>query len=97
MTEQETKSAAQVMLAYAEGKQIECRYRHSSTAKWGPFVGSIVWDWGQYEFRLAPEPVEVEVWCHKDGNVATSDMIPQIRPQDYGWTLRRATIHPETK
>lgn len=61
MTEQETKQAAQVMIDYAEGKQIECRYRHSATAKWGPFVGSIVWDWGQYEFRLVTEPMEVEV------------------------------------
>lgn len=98
MNVEETKAAAAVMIAYAEGKPIECRYKHSGTAMWGPFVGSIVWDWGQYEYRIAPKPVEVEVWVHPDGSVESKQTChdPEYF-HNLGCTLRRATIHPETK
>lgn len=98
MTPEETKAAAAVMIAWAEGKKIEyqvrCGARGWESLKLDETDG-IDWDWETFEFRIATEPVEIEVWVHEDGSVATSDMIPQNRPQDYGWTLRRATIHPE--
>ncbi len=44
-----------------------------------------------------PEPMEVEVWVHgPSGRVRTKEeLLPGQIPADYGWTLRRATIHPE--
>lgn len=98
MNAEETKAAAAVMMAWAEGKPIECRYRHSRNARWGPFVGTIVWDWGQYEFRLLQEPVDVEVWVHPDGRIRNRKYWPDSETANYeGFTLRRATIHPESE
>ena len=96
MKAEETKQAAAVMIA-SETKNIQQRYRHGKSDECWVDCPEPDWDWDMFEFRIAPEPIEVEVWARQDGSVATSDMIPHNRPQDYGWTLRRATIHPETK
>lgn len=93
MTPEETKQAAAVMIAWADGKKIQSL--DDDTGEYRDVTGPI-WDWcdNPNSYRIAPEPMEVEVWARQNGSVATSDMIPQNRPQDYGWTLRRATIHP---
>jgi hypothetical protein len=43
----------------------------------------------------APEPLEVKVWVHENGNLLMNPFcFPNVMPQ-MGYKLRRATIHPE--
>lgn len=60
MTPTQLKEAAQVMLAAAEGKQVQ--YMPRSTGQWVPTGwaenDSPSWDWHLYEYRIKPEPRE---------------------------------------
>jgi hypothetical protein len=46
------------------------------------------------EQQKAPEPMEVEVWVHEGGSIRQRSFYTYSTPEP-GWTLRRATIHPE--
>lgn len=97
MTQEETKAAAAVMLA-SETKNIQQRFRYGkSEADWLD-VNEPEWDWDSYDYRIAPEPVEVEVWVHPDGRIRNRKYWPDSETANYeGFTLRRATIHPESE
>lgn len=97
MNAEETKQAAAVMIA-SETKNIEQRYRHGKSDDGWVDCPEPDWDWDSFEFRIAPESIEVEVWVHPDGRIRERKYWPDIAGGEYqGWTLRRATIHPETK
>ena len=83
------------MAAYAEGKPIEIK--KPDREDWIPILFPS-WDWINHVYRIAPEPIEVEVWVHPDGSIY-SKIAPHSPPvmKGKGFTLRRATIHPETK
>lgn len=53
---EETKKAAEVMLAYASDKSIEVRSTKHANSVWYPLVGSPSWDWTNYEYRVKREP-----------------------------------------
>lgn len=68
MTPTQLKEAAQVMLAAAEGKQVQ--YMPRSTGQWVP-VGwaenrSPSWDWHTHDYRIKPEPREWWMRQHRD-------------------------------
>lgn len=97
MNAEETKRAAAVMIAHAEGKRIERQSR--SEGDWAD-CPQPVWNWYSRDYRIAPEPIEVEVWVHPDGRILPrAAILPSNVTQAtrMGWALRRATIHPETK
>ena len=98
MNTQETKAAAAVMIAFAEGKKIEYRVRCGARG-WQHLKldesDGVDWDWGTYDFRIAPAPTEVEVWVHEDGTVVGPATINREHMEEGGYTLRRATIHPQ--
>jgi hypothetical protein len=98
MTPDETKQAAAVMIAFAEGKKIEYKVRCGARG-WEALKldeeDGVDWDWETYEFRIAPEPMEIEVWVHDDGRVCSRGEMREINAVAGRWTLRRATIHPE--
>jgi hypothetical protein len=94
----ETKQAAAVMIA-SETKNIQERYRHGKSDDGWVDCPDPDWDWDSFEYRIAPEPLEVEAWVHEDGRSVCSGRLagnPSYMKEN-GWTLRRATIHPETK
>ena len=98
MTQTETKQAAAVMIAWAEEKKIQSL--NDDTGEYRD-VDFPIWDWcdNPKGYRIAPELLDVEVWYRPEVGCVSrshqmrddSEMIAQ------GWTLRRATIHPETK
>lgn len=53
MNPEETKKAAAVMLAHAEGKTI--RFRNKLDKEWCVATNP-GWDWSGYEYEIAPEP-----------------------------------------
>ena len=54
MTKEQAREAAAVMLAWADGKEVEvCRKR---TGKWG-FTYNPIFDWESYDYRIKPTPV----------------------------------------
>lgn len=57
MNKEQTRAAAAVMLAWAEGKEVECKLRVDDEDEWDAeaFPG---WDWVYYEYRIKAEPRE---------------------------------------
>jgi hypothetical protein len=94
MTPDETKQAAAVMIAWADGKKIQTR--NPAGGQWLP-MPQPDWDWQRYEYRIAPEPLEVEVWFRPEVGCVSRSYQMHSEPVmiAHGWTLRRATIHPE--
>jgi hypothetical protein len=98
MTPEETKQAAAVMIAWAKGKPIQSRAVLRTDLEWTTFEPGHrppVWDWEDYDYRIAPEPMEVEVWVHPDGMIAQRGLSGDAHMTRHGYTLRRATIHVE--
>ena len=52
MTREEARKAAEVMLAYANGEEIEIAYSNSSYQT----VTSPEFNWGKVEYRVKPKP-----------------------------------------
>ncbi len=92
MDAEQTRQAAAVMIAWAGGKTVELRPAIGPEEPWKTvFVPH--WNWQEGEFRIAPEPMEVEVWVHPDGSIF-SKCAATANYGQFGYTLRRATIHP---
>lgn len=53
MTREEARKAAEVMLAFADGKEIEVRYRNGG--QWGN-EKIVNFDWVVFDFRIKPNP-----------------------------------------
>ena len=65
MTIDETKKAIEVMQAFVDGKEIECKY--SGGDRWaGAPVPS--WAWDAFDYRVKPEPRAI--WILEGGCVA---------------------------
>lgn len=59
MIREQAREAAAVMLAWADGKTIQCRRR--SSGEWcgiepGCTATILSWDWDEFEYRVKPEP-----------------------------------------
>jgi hypothetical protein len=70
----ETRKAAEVMLAYADGADIQLRPRGMNiNPEWGTkvFGGEATWNWGVYEYRIKPrvKPKPREFWVNPEGTV----------------------------
>lgn len=68
MTPEETRQAAAVMLAHAEGKKIEYRIRDEEKAEW-VHLSCPSWSWDESEYRVAPERWCGKIWVHPDGRI----------------------------
>ncbi len=49
----ELQQMVNVITAYGEGKEIQCR-RRDATGMWGPAMPD--WDFKRFEYRVKPEP-----------------------------------------
>ena len=80
MTKEETKKAIEVMQAYVDGKEIECRCKDRGE-QW-VYTVHPSWDWVALEYRVKPQPREWLTWI-KDGQLkggASCDYIPGGEP-----------------
>lgn len=66
MTPEETRQAAAVMIAHAEGKRIEWRKREDADDWWSD-TEIPRWDWCKLEYRVAPERWAGKLWISSDG------------------------------
>ena len=59
MTREEARNAAEVMLAYADGKTIECRF-NSGRGEWKDAIldkdGTLDFEWNMIDYRIKSEP-----------------------------------------
>ena len=67
MDRTETRKAAEIMLAYADGVEVECKDKGS---KWHGGRSCGVWDWNNYEYRIKPqEPREFKIMVMGNGKI----------------------------
>ena len=55
MTRDEAKEAAMVMLAYANGKKIQCNDNHLGNGEWVT-TDNPSFNWDKYAYRIKPQP-----------------------------------------
>ena len=83
MTREEARTAAELMLAYADGKEIE--YRQRGKREWQS-SSTIVFNWGHYDYRLKKEPTyrpfkgKDECWAEMQ------------KHQPFGWVMQKGTL-----
>lgn len=75
MTREEARKAAEVMLAYANGEEIEIAYSNSSYQT----VTNPEFDWGKVEYRVKPKPTYRPF---KDKEECWNEM---LKHQPLGW------------
>lgn len=75
MTREEARKAAEVMLAYANGEEIEIAYSNSSYQT----VTSPEFNWGKVEYRVKPKPTYRPF---KDKEECWNEM---LKHQPLGW------------
>ena len=87
MTTEETRQAAEVMLAFAEGKKIELR-SHNMGGKWIPATPEPTWSWHTVEYRVVTEPWAAKIWVHSNGGcLPYRDREPEDLWANAGWRL----------
>ena len=85
MTPQQSREAAAVMLAFANGKKLQ--YSHKCNGVWRQCLAPI-WDWSVKEYRVAPEPWEGQLWVHpKGGYLTPATALGDERVFGAGWRL----------
>ena len=86
MTREESKKAADVMLAYAEGKKIEYRVRGGD--EWCPSneLGTPLFDWNSTEYRIAQEPT------YRPFKNAKECWAEMLKHQPFGWVIDKNTM-----
>ena len=84
MTPEETRQAAEVMLAFAEGKKIE--YRNEANENWTPITDP-AWAWECSDYRIAPVPWQRRIWVHDEDKSVFADEGDGWKPLAKGWRL----------
>lgn len=77
MTREEARKAAEVMLAYANGEEIEIAYSNSSYQT----VTSPEFDWGKVEYRVKTKPTYRPF---KDKEECWNEM---LKHEPFGWLI----------
>lgn len=65
MNREETRKAAEVMLHYANGGEVQ--WRKCRVDEWESVV-SPFWNWDSLKYRIKPQPVEIETWAVVDAS-----------------------------
>ena len=80
MTREEARKAAEVMMAYADGKKIEVSLKNDSKPEWY-FFNTLNFNWEENEYRIKKEPTyrpfkdEEECWAEMQ------------KHQPFGWII----------
>ena len=86
MTPEKAREAAAVMLAFADGKKIECKTA-TGPDPWIE-VAEPRWQWYGTKYRVAPEPWEGKIWLHPNGSYMTPAIaLGDERMEEEGWRL----------
>lgn len=83
MNREEARKAAEVMMAYADGKTIECRFKNDYD-RWYEAIlvnGVLDFDWNLIDYRIKPEPTYRPF---KDKEECWNEM---MKHQPFGWII----------
>lgn len=88
MNREEARKAAEVMLAHADGKEIECRILD------GGWVTKThqSFNWQEYEYRVKPEPREFWVKLDPRDVIHTSKVLDPANAERNGWIRVREVL-----
>lgn len=98
MSREYVREYAAVMLSYASGKTIQYRRRYCKPGTelpegaWGDHPEIPAWDWGNFEYRVKPEPMELWIWVKegKQSTVADNDNATECKfMSDKGWARKK--------
>lgn len=64
-----TQDKIQIMQAFVEGKIIETKDKSIAGALYITMGNKKepLWNWESFDYRIKPEPMEIQVWCNDNG------------------------------
>lgn len=88
MTREEVRKAAEVMMAYAEGKEIECKLKDEEDVPWRTITVALEDDecsfnWKEFDYRIKKEPTYRPF---KNAEECWNEM---QKHQPFGWVKRK--------
>ncbi len=86
MNRDEARKAAEVMLAYAEGKEIE--FKAPDETDYNPSVEPL-FNWDSFDYRVKPEP-KYRPFCN-----AEECWQEMLKHQPFGWLTHKSTMEHE--
>lgn len=86
MTREEARKAAEVMLAYAEGKEIECKTSYEPDYR---DVEIPLFDWGRCDYRVKPEPK------YRPFHNVEECWQEMLKHQPFGWLVHKSKMDYE--
>lgn len=63
-----TKEIIEVIQAYEEGKQIQCRNKINSDLNWSVIIGIPIWNFAQYDYSIKPEESKNKLRSYANAN-----------------------------
>lgn len=79
-----TAEKIKVMQAFVDGKLIQSNSHMGLWEDWNrEGCGEPNWCWGSIDYRVKPEPMEIEVWVSPDGRVI------EYNAMEPGWTKKK--------
>jgi hypothetical protein len=82
MNQKQTLKLSQAMEAWCRG--IECQVSYKGKDDWSDLdPEECSWDSG-YDYRIKPEPMEIEVWVHPDGRLCSDGNCGAIHTFPWG-------------
>jgi len=70
MKKEQTLEAIKIMQAACDGKPVQYRRRESNPIGWSGEISiqdGLAWDWSCFDYRIKPEPMEIELAISPDG------------------------------
>lgn len=79
MNRDQTAEAVEIMSAWLEGKTIQATSRNQGHGYWSSCnPESTIWAFDRFDYRIAPEPMEIEVW------VSPHEELSFVKPHSIG-------------
>jgi len=90
MNKADTEKAVEVMKAWLDGKTVQWKEAGLEVAwsEGNSFPNELAWDWSEKEYRIKPEPMEIEVWVDEISGLRSllpKDDLPKLTQ----WTKKK--------
>jgi len=85
----ESKRQAEIMLAYAEGAELECFHKQETKGKWRK-TDAPSWQWSVYDYRIKPEtPKQVMIRHYLISAVAVGVLTKNFSESEDAYTQEK--------
>lgn len=96
MNHEETRFAAKVMAAWAEGKTVQAKDKHAANLWFDCASGdedSMSWNWSEMEYRIKPEPRVFYFAEFSDGSLTSKPLTrEEVRDMKMSRVVRSTTL-----